>query len=167
MFTMTIFQAVVTMSNYQMYRQIMSPGWTLGWTWAKKEVIWSIVGAETTDQGDCSNFKGNIPHSCKRTPATVDLSPGVPNNLKFTHCCKDGELASWGEDPGSSVSFFQLNVGLSGNSNQIVRQPKNFHLFGPGPGYTCGAATAVPSATFSSFGSRRKTYVMSESYRIN
>ncbi|KAE8722309.1 COBRA-like protein 6 [Hibiscus syriacus] len=31
--------AVVTMNNFQMYRHIMSPGWTLGWTWGKKEVI--------------------------------------------------------------------------------------------------------------------------------
>ncbi|KAK1576197.1 hypothetical protein Q3G72_011774 [Acer saccharum] len=39
------FQAVATINNnIQMYRQIMSPGWTLGWTWAKKEVIWSMVG---------------------------------------------------------------------------------------------------------------------------
>ncbi|KAH0746286.1 hypothetical protein KY285_007943 [Solanum tuberosum] len=35
--------AVVTMNNFQMYRHIMSPGWTLGWTWAKKEVIWTMI----------------------------------------------------------------------------------------------------------------------------
>ncbi|KAG0490824.1 hypothetical protein HPP92_007687 [Vanilla planifolia] len=60
--------AMVTMNNYQMYRHIMSPGWTLGWAWAKKEVIWSMVGAQTTEQGDCSKFKGNIPIAAKRTP---------------------------------------------------------------------------------------------------
>ncbi|KAJ0049038.1 hypothetical protein Pint_16285 [Pistacia integerrima] len=148
------------MTNYQMYRQIMSPGWTLGWTWARNEVIWTMVGAEATDQGDCSKFKGNIPHCCRRTPAIVDLSPGVPNTKRFTHCCKDGELASWGKDPESSVSSFQLSFGRSGNSNQTVRLPKNFYLLGPGPGYTCSAATLVPQSTFFSSGSRRKTYAM-------
>ncbi|KAK7843073.1 cobra-like protein 4 [Quercus suber] len=35
--------AAVTMNNFQMYRGIMNPGWTLGWSWAKKEVIWTMV----------------------------------------------------------------------------------------------------------------------------
>ncbi|KAM0034733.1 hypothetical protein Hdeb2414_s0015g00438321 [Helianthus debilis subsp. tardiflorus] len=26
------------MNNFQMYRHIQTPGWTLRWTWAKKEV---------------------------------------------------------------------------------------------------------------------------------
>lgn len=48
------------MNNFQMYRHIMSPGWTLGWGWAKKEVIWSMVGAQTTDK--------EIAQSSKVTP---------------------------------------------------------------------------------------------------
>ncbi|KAG4390658.1 hypothetical protein GLYMA_05G019101v4 [Glycine max] len=31
--------AVVTTYNFQQYRHIQAPGWILGWTWAKKEVI--------------------------------------------------------------------------------------------------------------------------------
>ncbi|XLR48684.1 hypothetical protein S83_033344 [Arachis hypogaea] len=42
--------ADVTLYNFQMFRHIMNPGWTLGWTWAKKEVIWSMIGAQTTEQ---------------------------------------------------------------------------------------------------------------------
>ncbi|KAJ9140574.1 hypothetical protein P3X46_031206 [Hevea brasiliensis] len=64
------------------------PGWTLGWTWARKEGIWSIVGAQATDQGEWSKLKGNIPYCCKRNPAVVDLLPGVPKNHQFTDCCK-------------------------------------------------------------------------------
>lgn len=88
--TITKFQAVVTMNNFQMYRHITSPGWTLGWVWAKKEVIWSMVGAQAVDQGDCTKFKGNIPHCCKKNPTVVDLLPGVPYNQQIANCCKAG-----------------------------------------------------------------------------
>ncbi|KAF3643642.1 COBRA-like protein 5 [Capsicum annuum] len=152
--------AVVAMHNFQMYRHIMSPGWTLGWNWPKKEVIWSIVGAETTEQGDCSKFKGNVPYCCKKDPVLVDLLPGVPYNQQFSNCCKGGVLASWGEDPSESVSSFQISVGLAGTSNKTVKLPKNFTLLGPGPGYTCGPAKIVPSTVFLSPDHRRKTQAM-------
>ncbi|KAF3643640.1 putative peroxidase 4-like [Capsicum annuum] len=74
------YMAVVTMKNFQMCRPIKSPGWTLEWTWSKNEVILSMVGAQTTDQGNCSKFGYNIPHSCKRNPEIVDLLPNVPFN---------------------------------------------------------------------------------------
>ncbi|CAD5172915.1 unnamed protein product [Musa acuminata subsp. malaccensis] len=152
--------AVVTMNNFQMYRQIMSPGWTMGWTWAKKEVIWSMVGAQATEQGDCSKFKGNIPHCCKRTPAVVDLLPGVPYNQQIANCCKGGVVASYGQDPAAAVSAFQVSVGLSGTSNKTVKLPNNFTLLGPGLGYTCGPAKVVPSTTFLSADKRRKTQAL-------
>lgn len=61
--------AAVTMHNFQQYRHIPSPpGWTLGWNWAKKEVIWAVVGGQTTEQGDCSKWKAGSPHCCIRTP---------------------------------------------------------------------------------------------------
>ncbi|CAN6702345.1 unnamed protein product [Malus baccata var. baccata] len=69
-------------------RHIMSPGWTLGWMWARKEVIWAAVGAEATEQGDCSWFKSgrvgltswvkNVRPTCGRArvvPSTIFLSP--------------------------------------------------------------------------------------------
>ncbi|KAK4362313.1 hypothetical protein RND71_017554 [Anisodus tanguticus] len=152
--------AVVTMNNFQMYRHIMSPGWTLGWNWPKKEVIWSIVGAQTTEQGDCSKFKGNVPHCCKKDPVLVDLLPGVPYNQQFSNCCKGGVLASWGEEPSESVSSFQISVGLAGTSNKTVKLPKNFSLLGPGPGYTCGPAKIVPSTVFLTADHRRKTQAL-------
>ncbi|KAK2663416.1 hypothetical protein Ddye_001990 [Dipteronia dyeriana] len=104
--------------------------------------------------------QGNIPHCCSRNPTMVDLPLGVPKNQQFSQCCKDGELASWGEDPAASVSSFQLSVGVSGTSNKTVRLPKSFYLLGPGPGYTCSAATIVQPSTFFSSGGRKKTYAM-------
>lgn len=150
------------MNNFQMYRHIMSPGWTLGWTWAKKEVIWSMVGAQTTEQGDCSKFKGNIPHCCKKTPTVVDLLPGVPYNQQIANCCKGGVIGAYGQDPSASVSAFQVSVGLAGTSNKTVKLPKNFTLLGPGPGYTCGPAKIVPSTTFLTPDRRRKTQALSK-----
>ncbi|KAJ0043760.1 hypothetical protein Pint_18973 [Pistacia integerrima] len=128
--------ATVTMHNFQMYRHIISPGWTLGWTWAKKEVIWSMVGAQTTEQGDCSKFKGNIPHCCKRNPTVVDLLPGVPYNQQYANCCKGGVVSSWGQDPESAISAFQDQ------------------------GYTCGPARVVPSTNFLTADRRRKTQAL-------
>ncbi|KAL5988136.1 COBRA-like protein 4 [Asimina triloba] len=154
--------AVVTMNNFQMFRHITTPGWTLGWTWAKKEVIWSMNGAQTTEQGDCSKFKGNVPHCCKRTPTVVDLLPGVPYNQQFTNCCKGGVVAAFGQDPGGAVSAFQVSVGVAGTSNKTVKLPRNFTLLGPGPGYTCGPAKIVPSTTFFTPDHRRKTQALSK-----
>ncbi|VAI14370.1 unnamed protein product [Triticum turgidum subsp. durum] len=133
--------AMVAMNNYQQYRQIMAPGWTLGWSWAKKEVIWSIVGAQATEQGDCSKFKGGIPHCCKHTPSVVDLLPGVPYNQQIANCCRGGVISAYGQDPAGSLSAFQVSVGLAGTTNKTVKLPKNFTLMGPGLGYTCGPAT--------------------------
>ncbi|XP_057791832.1 COBRA-like protein 4 [Salvia miltiorrhiza] len=152
--------ALVTMFNFQMYRHMMSPGWTLTWGWAKKEVIWSMVGAQTTEQGDCSKFKGNVPHCCKRNPTVVDLLPGVPYNQQIANCCKGGVVASWGQDPASAVSAFQVSVGLSGTTNKTVKLPTNFTLLGPGPGYTCGPAKIVPSTVYLTPDRRRKTQAL-------
>ncbi|XP_022738770.1 COBRA-like protein 4 [Durio zibethinus] len=152
--------AAVTMNNFQVYRSIRSPGWTLGWQWAKKEVIWSMVGAQTTEQGDCSKFKGNVPHCCKRNPIVVDLLPGVPYNQQFSNCCKGGVLSAWGQDPIGSVSAFQVSVGLAGTSNKTVKLPTNFTLLGPGPGYTCGPAKVVASTVYLTADRRRKTQAL-------
>lgn len=152
--------AVVTMFNFQQYRHIQAPGWTLGWTWAKKEVIWNMVGAQATEQGDCSKFKGNLPHCCKKDPTVLDLLPGTPYNLQIANCCKGGVINSWGQDPETAVSAFQVSVGGSGTTNKTVRVPKNFTLKAPGPGYTCGPAKVVKPTKFSTNDGRRTTQAM-------
>ncbi|KAK8547966.1 hypothetical protein V6N13_123389 [Hibiscus sabdariffa] len=144
-----------------MYRPIPSPGWTLGWTWAKREVIWSMAGAEAINQGDCSDFKTNIPHSCERSPAIIDLLPGrVPENQRFPGCCKGGVLGSHGLD---KVAAFQVRVGHSGTSRKTVRVPKRFYLLGPGASYACGSAIVVPPSVFLSDNGRRKNRAMNDS----
>ncbi|KAI4366719.1 hypothetical protein MLD38_022560 [Melastoma candidum] len=153
--------AMVTINNFQMFRHIGSPGWKLGWSWDKKEVIYGILGAQTAEQGDCSKFKETtIPHCCKKDPTVVDLLPSAPYNQQFTNCCKGGVVAAWGQDPSSSVSAFQVTVGLAGTSNKTVKLPRNFTLLGPGPGYTCGPAKVVPSSLFLTTDLRRKTQAL-------
>eukprot|EP00262_Sarcandra_glabra_P000812 TRINITY_DN10888_c0_g2_i2.p1 TRINITY_DN10888_c0_g2~~TRINITY_DN10888_c0_g2_i2.p1 ORF type:complete len:457 (+),score=21.27 TRINITY_DN10888_c0_g2_i2:157-1527(+) len=151
--------AVVTLYNFQQYRHIQAPGWSLGWTWAKKEVIWNMMGAQTTEQGDCSRFKGNIPHCCKKDPTVMDLLPGTPYNQQIANCCKGGVINSWVQDPANAASSFQLSVGAAGTTNKTVRMPKNITLRAPGPGYTCGPAKIVKSSRFSQDG-RRTTQAM-------
>jgi hypothetical protein len=45
------------------------------------EVIWSMVGAQTTEQGDCSKFKENVLHCCKRDLTIVKLLLGTQFNI--------------------------------------------------------------------------------------
>ncbi|KAI5660041.1 hypothetical protein M9H77_28834 [Catharanthus roseus] len=152
--------AVVTIFNFQKYRHIQSPGWTLGWTWAKKEIIWTMLGGQATEQGDCSKFKGNIPHCCKKNPTVVDLLPGTPYNQQIANCCKGGVISSWVQDPATAVGSFQLSVGQAGTTNKTVRVPKNFTLKAPGPGYTCGPAKIVKPSKFPTADKRRVTQAL-------
>ncbi|KAH7850618.1 hypothetical protein Vadar_000491 [Vaccinium darrowii] len=154
------YTAVVTIYNFQQYRHIQAPGWTLGWTWAKKEVIWSMTGSQTTEQGDCSRFKGNIPHCCKKDPTVVDLLPGTPYNQQYTNCCKGGVISSWVQDPANAASSFLLVVGSAGTSNRTVRMPKNYTLRVPGPGYTCGPGKIVRPSKFLTADKRRVTQAL-------
>ncbi|XP_050225896.1 COBRA-like protein 4 isoform X2 [Mercurialis annua] len=149
--------AVVTMTNYQKYREIKKPGWELGWTWARKEVIWSMVGSQATDQGDCSKFRGNIPHSCMKQPVIVDLMYGVPYNQQVANCCKNGVLSSWGRKPSKAVAAFQVTVGIAGTTNKTVRLPMNFTLLAPGSRYTCCPPKIVKPTVFVTSDGRRKT----------
>lgn len=120
------------------------------------------MGAQTTEQGDCSRFKGNIPHCCKKDPTVVDLLPGTPYNQQIANCCKGGVINSWAQDPATSASSFQVSVGQAGTTNKTVRLPKNFTLKAPGPGYTCGVAKIVKPSRFISQDGRRTTQALSK-----
>lgn len=121
---------------------------------------------QATEQGDCSAFKANIPHCCKRDPRVVDLVPGAPYNMQFGNCCKGGVLTSWVQDPLNAVASFQITVGHSGTSNKTVKAPKNFTLKAPGPGYSCGLAQEVkPPTRFISLDGRRTTQAHGKSFQ--
>ncbi|KAM0922347.1 hypothetical protein ACQ4PT_006272 [Festuca glaucescens] len=128
------YTAAVSLYNYQQYRHIQLPGWKLSWVWQKKEIIWKMFGGQTTEQGDCSKFKAEIPHCCKRDPEVVDLLPGAPYGTQFANCCKGGVLNSWAQDSANAVASFQVVVGQAGTSNKTVKVPRSFTLRAPGPG---------------------------------
>lgn len=121
-----------------------------------------MVGSQTTEQGDCSKFKGNVPHCCKKNPTVVDLLPGTPYNQQIANCCKGGVLSSWAQDPTMAVGAFQISVGRAGTTNKTVKVPKNFTLNAPGPGYTCGPAKIVRPTQFIQPDKRRVTQALSK-----
>ncbi|CAK8569341.1 unnamed protein product [Lathyrus sativus] len=130
--------ATVTLQNYHQYRHVDKPGWKLGWTWANNEVIWSMSGAIATDRGDCSSYSGSqMPHSCKKDPIIVDISPDVTQN-RSVRCCRGGRLSARAIDSLSSLTSFELEVrNLDQKENSIGQAPKNVTFMAPGPGYTC------------------------------
>ncbi|CAI0449212.1 unnamed protein product [Linum tenue] len=121
-----------------------------------------MVGSQTTEQGDCSKYKGNVPHCCKKTPTVVDLLPGTPYNQQIANCCKGGVINAWAQDPAGAVSSFQVSVGAAGTTNKTVRVPKNFTLLAPGPGYTCSPAKVVRPTKFLTADKRRVTQALSK-----
>ncbi|KAG8644011.1 hypothetical protein MANES_11G089400v8 [Manihot esculenta] len=82
--------ARVTIQNYYQYRHVDKPGWSIGWAWTQKEIIWSISGAFATVQGDCSAFKHQIPHSCQPKPVIADLTPDASPENTSENCCRGG-----------------------------------------------------------------------------
>ncbi|CAA0841517.1 COBRA-like protein 1 [Striga hermonthica] len=141
--------------NNQLFRHVEPPGWRLSWAWAHDEVIWAITGAETTEQGNCSRFKGStLPHCCDKEPVIIDLLPGTPYNKQVANCCRAGVLSSVLQDPGRHVAAFQMHVGGS----KAVKVPENFTL--GIPGYTCGPALRVVPTKFSEDQGRRTTQAL-------
>ncbi|KAI3928129.1 hypothetical protein MKW98_023730 [Papaver atlanticum] len=102
------YNAQISILNKQAFRHIEKPGWRLSWTWQNKEVIWSMSGAEATEQGDCTRIKGSIPpHSCEQQPVIIDLLPGAPYNMQTSNCCKGGVLTTEIQDLPNMEHFFK------------------------------------------------------------
>ncbi|KAK4834549.1 hypothetical protein QYF36_024704 [Acer negundo] len=149
----------VSIFNFQSYRHVDEPGWRVSWAWSADEVIWSMVGAEATEQGNCSAFRARVPlpHCCEKRPVIVDLLPGAPYNQQTKNCCKGGVLTSMSQDPSKSASTFQMNVGGVVNYTGFA-MPVNFSL--GVPGYTCGDPFEVPPSRFSTDKGRRWTQAL-------
>ncbi|KAM7250382.1 hypothetical protein ACFE04_022265 [Oxalis oulophora] len=125
----------------------------MNWDWTSDQVIWHILGAEATEQGNCTAFKGGqLPHCCRKSPTIVDLFPGSPYNLQTANCCKGGVLSSMSQDSNNYVAVFEMTVGGSKDNNDFV-MPQNFTL--GVPGYSCGQPFEVPPSKFFSDKKRR------------
>ncbi|KAG8368816.1 hypothetical protein BUALT_Bualt15G0086100 [Buddleja alternifolia] len=146
----------ISIVNYQLFRHIELPGWKLSWTWPGDEVIWTILGAEATEQGNCSAFKGRqLPHCCEKQPVIIDLLPGAPFNNQAANCCKGGVLSSMNQDPGKFLAAFQMHVGSGSNNGSLPGIPGRFNL--GLAGYTCGEPFQVPPTKFVEDQGRRRT----------
>ncbi|KAL9353786.1 hypothetical protein Peur_051756 [Populus x canadensis] len=149
---------MVSIYNFQQYRHVEPPGWKLNWAWKGKEVIWSMQGAEATEQGNCTEFKeSTLPHCCEKEPFIVDLLPGTNYNAQTQNCCKGGVLSSMKQDPSKYVATFQMAVGGSGTNSQFI-MPENFTL--GVPGYSCGGAVKVEASRYTTDGGRRWTQAL-------
>ncbi|KAH6806241.1 COBRA-like protein 6 precursor [Perilla frutescens var. frutescens] len=146
----------ISIVNYQLFRQIDVPGWRLSWKWPGKEVIWNMMGAEATEQGNCSAFKGKVlPHCCQQEPVIIDLLPGAPYNKQAANCCRGGVLTSMIQDPTKYMSAFQMHTGTASSNGSKPGMPTDFTL--GVPGYTCGDPFEVPPTKFSEDQGRRTT----------
>ncbi|CAK9168263.1 unnamed protein product [Ilex paraguariensis] len=149
----------VSIFNYQLFRHIDQPGWKLSWTWPGDQVIWNMVGAEATEQGNCSAFIGRqLPHCCEKEPVIIDLLPGAPYNKQVANCCKGGVLSSMVQDPDKYGAAFQMNIGVSSTDGSETGMPGNFTL--GLPGYTCGNPMDVPPSKFIEDNGRRRTQAL-------
>ncbi|GFZ00612.1 COBRA-like extracellular glycosyl-phosphatidyl inositol-anchored protein family [Actinidia rufa] len=160
------YKARVTIQNFYQYRHVDKPGWKLGWTWSRNEVIWSMSGAFATQQGNCSAFMSQIPHSCKKDPVILDLTPDAAPENRSSDCCRGGVIAAWAVDPSNSFSSFNIIVGnLESNSHGFA--PLNLTLEAPGPGYTCGQLVDTDPTISSVIGGQREEQVLSKYFTIN
>ncbi|KAL6964415.1 hypothetical protein U1Q18_035470 [Sarracenia purpurea var. burkii] len=148
----------VCIINYQLFRHIEPPGWKLSWRWPGDEVIWNVLGAEATEQGNCSGFRGTqLPHCCDRRPVIVDLLPGAPYNKQVANCCKAGVLSSLTQAADKSGAAFQISVGAASSSSNIS-VPGSFAL--GITGYSCGDPVEVPPSKFMADDGRRWTQAL-------
>ncbi|KAL1061821.1 hypothetical protein V6Z11_D13G039100 [Gossypium hirsutum] len=148
----------VSILNFQLYRHIEQPGWKMGWDWTGDEVIWAMQGAEATEQGNCSRFKGGqLPHCCEKSPFIVDLLPGAPYNMQTTNCCKGGILSSMIQDPSKFGAVFQMSTSAATDEFGF-HMPENFTI--GVPGYTCAKPVQVAPSKYSSDGGRRWTQAL-------
>ncbi|CAB4321136.1 unnamed protein product [Prunus armeniaca] len=151
--------AKVTIQNLFQYRHVDKPGWQIGWIWQQNEVIWSMNGAFATEQGNCSNYKTDIPHSCKKDPEILDLMPDASSDNKSEDCCRSGVLDALAINPSKSFSSFGIKVGNLGGGPFSGLPPLNLTLNAPGPGYTCGPLKSVDPTVSLDFGGRRHRQV--------
>ncbi|KAF8369946.1 hypothetical protein HHK36_032024 [Tetracentron sinense] len=149
------YEAVVSIYNFQQYRHVESPGWKLGWEWRGSEAIKEMIGAEATEQGDCSWFKGPLlPHCCEKMPEIVDLLPESPYHMRNANCCKGAVLSSMTQNPLQYKASFKMGImkaPLHNDTKLII--PKNFSI--GLPGYTCGSPFTVAPTKYRGDGGRR------------
>ncbi|GFY89365.1 COBRA-like protein 6 precursor [Actinidia rufa] len=148
--------------NYQLFRHVEPPGWRLSWTWPGDEVIMSMLGAEATEQGDCSLFRASnqLPHCCDKKPVIIDLLPGAPFTKQVANCCKGGVLPSFTQGPDTFCAAFQMSIGTASASVSTTNfsVPGNFSL--GLRGYSCGDPFEVPPSKFIEDKGRRRTQAL-------
>ncbi|KAF5185401.1 Cobra-like protein [Thalictrum thalictroides] len=148
--------ARVTIQNNYQYRHVDRDGWQLGWTWASDEIILSMTGAFTLQQGNCSSLRTDeTPHCCQKDPVIVDMPENALPGSRSENCCHGGMISAMATDPSKSSTSFEIRVGnLPGNSSGNL--PQNVTLMAPGPGYSCSSFEDYPPTVYPELGGRRE-----------
>lgn len=128
------------------------------------EVIWSMSGAFATEQGNCSLFKYDTPHSCVESPMILELMSKASPANRSDGCCNGGVLSSWAVDPSKSFSSFEITVGSSDEDGN-EQPPANITLMAPGPGYTCSPFLDANPTVSSVIDGKRQVQVFSKLIR--
>lgn len=126
-----------------------------------------MQGAEATEQGNCSAFKGKVlPHCCDKEPVILDLLPGANYNKQAANCCRGGVLSSMTQDDSKYMSAFQMHIGTAeaNASLDVGGMPTAFSL--GVPGYTCGEAFLVAPTKFTEDSGRRTTQAFGNSLSL-
>ncbi|XP_050262877.1 COBRA-like protein 2 isoform X1 [Quercus robur] len=125
-----------------------------------------MSGAFATQQGNCTTFKFQTPHCCKKDPVIVYLMPEALPQNRSEDCCRGGLLSPWAIDPSNSLSSFEMKVGnLAGNFPAY--KPQNLTLMVPRPGYTCGPVLDTDPTVTSDIGETWKSTCTYSSFLAN
>lgn len=121
-------------------------------------------GAFATEQGNCSLFKFDIPHSCEERPVILDLMPEASLGNRSEGCCRSGVLSAWAVDRSKSFSSFEISVGSKDEDGNEL-PPANITLMAPGPGYTCSPFLDSHPTVSSVIDGKREVQVFSKYFK--
>lgn len=123
-----------------------------------------MSGAFATEQGNCSLFKFDTPHSCEGSPVILDLMPEASPENRSEGCCRGGVLSAWAVDPSKSFTSFEISVG-SMDEDGHEQPPANVTLMAPGLGYTCSPFLDAHPTVSSVIDGKRQVQVFSKYFK--
>ncbi|GKD15013.1 COBRA-like protein, partial [Tanacetum coccineum] len=111
--------------NFQQYCRVLPLGWTLSQTWPEKEIIWSMMGPQPTEQAykvPC-NSSEKEPHDSKVSEKTHESIRRNTTSITTTTVKRVSKVADDVNTSGSVESPFEQKVKETenyGNKDHIA-----------------------------------------------